>query len=162
MRKYKSKTPVKRLPGVRQKTADALTHMVVMHWVKRGAACFVQQGVNRWGKLRADVIAMWLNGNITITEVKSCRADFVSDGKWSQYQEYCDRLYFAFPHDIGVTVPKGVGVLMPNKVGHLRATQGATETRMSPKLRKELIVRLAWRAGTYSKRNTRRTRVFLE
>lgn len=160
MKATRKKTP--KPPGIRRETADALTRMVVMHWVKRGAACFVQQGVNRWGKLRADVVAMWLNGDVTITEVKSCRADFMSDIKWPQYQAYCDRMYFAFPRDLGVDVPKGVGVLLPNNKGHLRAAQGATESRMQASIRKDLIVRLAWRSGTFSKRNTRRTRIFLE
>lgn len=145
----------------RKQVAEALTQMVVMHWVKRGAACFVQQGVNRWGKLRADVVAMWLNGSITITEIKSCRADFTSDRKWQQYREYCDKLYFCFPSDLGLDIPKGIGVLLPNARGHLSAHQNASEVRMSPKLRKELIVRLAWRSGTFSKRNTRRTRIWI-
>lgn len=161
MRRRKATTPAKPA-GVRKRTADLLTQMVVMHWVKRGAACFVQQGVNSWGKLRADVVAMWLNGAVTITEVKSCRADFTTDNKWPQYREYCDKLYFAFPSDLGLEVPKGIGVLVPDGRGHLKAIQNASEQRMVGKTRKALIVRLAWRAGTFSKRNTRRTRMFLE
>jgi hypothetical protein len=148
--------------ATRKETADALKQMVVMHWVKRGFACFVEQGVNRRGVLRADVVAMSLSGHVIITEVKSCRADFVNDKKWPQYRPYCDQFYMAWPKDFGVDLPTGTGLLLPNSKGWLTAKRPAANVRMEGAIRRMLITRLAWRAGTFSKRNTRRTRVFLE
>jgi hypothetical protein len=46
---------------------------------------------------RADVMAMDLKGAIIIVEIKSCPADYRSDGKWPEYRDYCDYLYFAIP-----------------------------------------------------------------
>ena len=145
----------------RKETADLLKRMVVMHWVKRGFSCFVEQGVNRRGVLRADVIAVSLSGHVIITEVKSCKADFTSDKKWDQYRPYCDQFYMAWPKDFGVDLPAGTGLLLPTARGHLRAAHPASNIKMDGPTRKMLILRLAWRAGTYSKRNTRRTRIYL-
>jgi hypothetical protein len=135
--------------------------MVIMHWTKRGYSVFVEQGLNRNGRLRADVVAMNLRGHLIITEVKSCKADFTSDSKWPSYRAFADQLYMAWPKDFSQELPKGVGLLIPNTRGHLSAIRNATNVRVEGAVRKELIIRLAWRAGTFSKRNTRRTRIYL-
>ena len=44
---------------------------------------------------RADIVALGRKGEIWIVEVKSCLADFRADGKWPDYNSYCDRFYFA-------------------------------------------------------------------
>lgn len=49
---------------------------------------------------RADVIAINLKGRIFIVEIKSCPADYRSDGKWPEYWSFCDRLYFAVPPEL--------------------------------------------------------------
>ena len=47
---------------------------------------------------RADVLALGPGkGEIVIVEIKSSRADFLSDGKWREYRPFCDRFYFAIP-----------------------------------------------------------------
>lgn len=65
------------------------------------------------GGRRADVIALDDAGEIAIVEVKSSRADFVSDGKWSDYLAFCDRFYFAvppaFPQDL---LPADCGLIV--------------------------------------------------
>lgn len=147
--------------STRKSTADTLKRMSVMHWVKRGFSCSVEQGVLRGGRLRADVIAMNLRGELIITEIKSCRADFVSDLKWEQYLPYCDKLYMCWPKDFGIQLPKHVGLLLPNTRGHLSVVKNATATSMVGKVRKELIIRMAWRAGQFNKSNTRRIRMYL-
>lgn len=149
----------------RSEIASRLTRMVVMHWVKQGYSCFVQQGLNRRGKLRADVVAMNLHGRVIVTEVKSCKQDFVTDKKWSKYLEYCNAFYFACPQDYTSDCRElytGVGVLVPTSNGHLRAVRGAKDRVMDGLVKRSLVIRLAWRAGTFSKRNTRRTRIYLE
>src|SRR6476659_4399682 len=44
---------------------------------------------------RADVVALSPGGDIWIVEIKSCLLDFQTDGKWQEYLDFCDRLYFA-------------------------------------------------------------------
>jgi hypothetical protein len=43
---------------------------------------------------RADAVAIDRAGMISLVEIKSCRADFLSDSKWYDYLDYCDRFYF--------------------------------------------------------------------
>ncbi len=148
--------------ATRKEIADALTRMVVMHWSKRGYSSFVQQGVNRRGRLRADVVSLHLRGHIIITEVKSCKADFTTDKKYGQYSEYCDQMYMAWPTDFGVELDANIGLLLPNTVGHLRVARRASVVKMTGALRRMLITRLAWKAGPFSKRTTVRTRIHLD
>lgn len=62
---------------------------------------------------RADILALLPDGGFAVVEVKSCARDFLSDGKWPDYREYCDRLYFAvdldFPQEL---LPEDVGLLV--------------------------------------------------
>ena len=54
--------------------------------------------------LRMDVCALGRKGEIWCVEVKSSRADFLSDRKWEGYLGWCDRFFFAvsesFPDEI--------------------------------------------------------------
>lgn len=67
---------------------------------------------------RVDVIGLDLNGEIAIVEVKSCLADFRSDGKWPEYLDYCDRFYFAvaadFPREV---LPEDCGLMVADAYG---------------------------------------------
>jgi hypothetical protein len=62
---------------------------------------------------RADLLALLPDGGFVVVEVKSCARDFLSDGKWPEYREYCDRLFFAvdldFPQEL---LPDGVGLIV--------------------------------------------------
>ena len=47
---------------------------------------------------RADVLAVGPGrGEIVIAEIKSSRADFLSDHKWREYRPWCDQFFFAIP-----------------------------------------------------------------
>jgi hypothetical protein len=48
---------------------------------------------------RADVVGLSAAGDIMIVEIKSCLTDYRTDGKWHEYLDYCDRLYFAVSAD---------------------------------------------------------------
>ena len=67
---------------------------------------------------RADVIAIDSAGTVTIVEVKVSTADFLADGKWPEYRDYCDRLFFAappdFPHEI---LPDECGLIVADAWG---------------------------------------------
>jgi len=62
---------------------------------------------------RADILALLPDGGFAVVEVKSCARDFLSDGKWPDYRDYCDRLYFAvdldFPQEL---IPAEVGLIV--------------------------------------------------
>lgn len=67
---------------------------------------------------RADVMALGPRGELAIVEVKSGREDFVTDRKWDQYLDWCDRFYFAvapeFPRQI---LPEGPGLIVADGFG---------------------------------------------
>lgn len=63
--------------------------------------------------LRVDVAALGPRGEIWVIECKSSRADFVSDGKWNGYLDWCDRYFWAvdteFPADL---LPGDAGLII--------------------------------------------------
>jgi len=46
---------------------------------------------------RADMVALDVQGRLTIVEIKVSRADLLSDQKWPDYLDYCDLFYWAVP-----------------------------------------------------------------
>jgi hypothetical protein len=67
---------------------------------------------------RADIMALDRTGVFTIVEIKSSRADFMTDLKWRDYLEFCDRFYFAvdqnFPTDL---IPESCGLIIADAYG---------------------------------------------
>ncbi len=65
---------------------------------------------------RADLIAVHHRGEISIIEIKSCRQDFLTDGKWPEYRPFCDRFYFAvdsdFPREL---IPGEAGLICADR-----------------------------------------------
>ncbi|HUR43060.1 MAG TPA: MmcB family DNA repair protein [Aestuariivirga sp.] len=67
---------------------------------------------------RADVIALNEGGAIWIVEIKSSLQDFRCDGKWPEYQGFCDRLFFAIPQTLDHTImPLEAGLIVADKWG---------------------------------------------
>jgi hypothetical protein len=63
--------------------------------------------------LRVDLIALAPGGEIWVVECKSCRADFLSDGKWGRYLEWCDRFFWAVDADFPVELlPEHAGLIL--------------------------------------------------
>jgi hypothetical protein len=67
---------------------------------------------------RADVIALAPSGLITIVEIKSCVADFRADRKWADYQDFCDRFFFAVPDSMPLQIlPEDRGLIVADGFG---------------------------------------------
>jgi hypothetical protein len=76
--------------------------------------------------LRMDVLALGKKGEIWCVEVKSSRADFMSDRKWEGYLGWCDRFFFAVPESFP-------DELLPFEHGLIRAdAYGADIVRWGP------------------------------
>lgn len=92
---------------------------------------------------RADVMGLGRKGEIWIAEVKSGVADFRADGKWPEYQPYCDRFFFAvgerFPREI---LPAEPGLIVADGYGGAILRQGP-ETRLVPARRKAVTLLFA-------------------
>ena len=89
---------------------------------------------------RADVVALSGGGDVLIVEIKSCLLDYQSDGKWQDYLEFCDRLYFAvaadFPHEI---IPTSAGLILADRCG-AELMREPVEERLSAARRKAMML----------------------
>jgi hypothetical protein len=67
---------------------------------------------------RADVIALAPDGVLTIVEIKSSIADFRADRKWPDYEDFCDRFYFAVPETVPFDIlPEDRGLILADSFG---------------------------------------------
>jgi hypothetical protein len=96
---------------------------------------------------RADVIGLDRDGRFVIVEVKSCPADFLSDGKWEDYLDYCDRYYFAvapdFPQEL---LPAEHGLIVADAFDAVVLREPAV-TPMHAARRKAQLLRFALAAS---------------
>jgi hypothetical protein len=92
---------------------------------------------------RVDVMALGLDGRFAAIEVKSSRADFLSDRKWPDYVAYADRFYFAvapgFPLEI---LPAGEGLIVADRYA-ASLVRPACERTVAPSRRRALLLRYA-------------------
>jgi hypothetical protein len=92
---------------------------------------------------RADILALLPDGGFAALEVKSCARDFLTDAKWHEYREYCDRLYFAvdldFPQEL---LPDDVGLVVA-EAGEAALIREAPSHPLAPARRRSLLHRYA-------------------
>ena len=152
-----------------------LTQAAVGHLVKKNYSCAIEVGILPWGRRRCDLIACNLKRNIIIVEVKQSWADFKNDSKYSVYLDYCNQFYFCLPFDIytkykeqiTTSLDKRIGIMVLGYeehfgiTGHIKVVRPAKVYDIPHENKRDIITRLAWRGGL-SKRNTRRTRLYLE
>jgi hypothetical protein len=154
----------------RREIAEALKQASVSYFLKKRYSCFIELGLNSWGKLRGDVVAVNLKSHLVICECKSSKSDFILDGKWHKYMEYCHRMYFVTTEKVFDSCKatmlrklkdKGIGVLIldPDS-GYLKNVVPAKNRKIDSTIQQTLILRMAWRSGV-SKRNSRRKRQFI-
>jgi hypothetical protein len=90
---------------------------------------------------RADLVALAPDGALRIIEVKSSRADFQADRKWTDYRDYCDRFYFAAPAELDTGLfPADAGLIVADAHGGM-LTREAPILRLAPASRRAMLVR---------------------
>lgn len=96
---------------------------------------------------RADLVALNERGEIWIVEIKSSVEDLRADQKWPDYRAHCDRLFFAFSHDLPCEIfPAGTGLIVADPYGaHLHCE--APEHRLPAATRKVMMLRFALAAA---------------
>jgi hypothetical protein len=94
--------------------AHELKEAATRYFLQKNMAINEEVGVCKGGRYRADLLAMAMNGHITIIETKSSIADFRQDKKWKNYLDYSHRLYFCVDEElyekIKSKIPKDLGV----------------------------------------------------
>lgn len=97
--------------------------------------------------LRVDVMALGPKSEIWVVECKSSRADFMSDGKWQGYLEWCDRFFWAvdsdFPADL---LPEDTGLIIADAYD-AEIIRMAPETKMAAARRKVMVQKFAVHAA---------------
>jgi hypothetical protein len=137
--------PLPLAPDGRQSTAAleiarGATRLLVNH----GFVCLPE--VTLPSGRRADLMGISDKGELWIVEVKSSVEDFRVDQKWPDYQDYCDRLFFAvnpeFPLDL---LPQTTGWIVADRFG-AEIIREAPELKLAAARRKVLTVNLARQA----------------
>jgi len=153
--------------------ADLLKKAAVGHFIKKGYGCNVELGIARWGKYKADMVGVSFKGHVVIAEIKSSVADFKGDLKKNNaYMDMCNQAFYVMTEDTHQKLANYIvenkehysqwGILvLDSKTGFLRSVKAAKNRKMDGKIKREIILRMAWRNATFSRRNTRRLRVFI-
>lgn len=132
------------IPGdVRPAVTEAVTRGTARLFEDLGAAV-VTEFTLATGR-RADLVALHPDGGIDIVEVKSSREDYLSDVKWTEYQAFCDRFYFAvapgFPMDL--LPSEAVCGLIVADAWSAEIVRSAPERKLASARRRALTVKLA-------------------
>ena len=131
--------------------ADALKRRVANYYARKHRVAFAELGLNRGGRLRADVFILAMSGHMVIVEVKSSVSDWRADFKLLNYVPYCNQLYVAVYQPvyekIKAEIPKGVGVFIFNPDDARRAPKvlKAKSNDMDEDVKRNLLVRAAFR-----------------
>jgi hypothetical protein len=89
---------------------------------------------------RADVVGLSPSGDVLIVEIKSCLIDYRTDGKWHEYLDYCDRLYFAVATDFPCEViPDEAGLILADRYG-AELVREPVEERLPAARRKAMML----------------------
>jgi hypothetical protein len=135
--------------------ADSLDPLISLDGRQSQVAAEIQRGVCRTFRAlghsvltelslangrRADVVGLSSSGDVLIVEIKSCLVDYRTDGKWHEYLDYCDRLYFAvatdFPHEV---IPEDAGLILADRYGAELVREPAEE-RLQAARRKAMML----------------------
>ncbi|MEL6370562.1 MAG: DNA repair putative endonuclease MmcB [Pseudomonadota bacterium] len=131
--------------GVRPQVTAAVTRGVSRLFQDLGCSCLTEFRLPN-GR-RADVAALTPKGQLIISEVKSCQADFTGDQKWNEYIPFCDAFYFAvdeaFPKSL---LPDEPGLIVADGF-HGAIVREAPEYGLAPARRKSLTLKYARQAA---------------
>ena len=132
--------PESQEPTTPERTA-ATTRGVCRLLVNQGYAVLTEFSLanNR----RADVIGLLDDGRFVIVEVKVTVPDLRGDAKWPEYEDFCDRLFFAVPPDFPTElVPERPGLILADSWG-AEEVRPAPDTGLHASRRKALTLRFA-------------------
>jgi hypothetical protein len=149
----------------RKDKAKLIRHEVAKYLSKKGNSCHFEVGLNKWGKLRADVFAFSFKRSVTVVEVKSGWSDYSTDSKWKGYLAFCNKMYLAVASDfplkpefLDALKQNGVGLLVVNldlpserlKRYHSSSVTcqlNAKSRKVEGEVKRDILVRLAYRNG---------------
>jgi len=118
-------------------TAARLARGLTRHFHALGWACLPEFTLASGRRL--DLLALSPGSRLVAVEIKSCRADFLADGKWHEYLDYCDAFYFAVDADFPLElIPDGIGLLVAD-AWEAHELRPAPERLLAPARRKAMM-----------------------
>lgn len=133
--------------SLEQRTALAVARGICRLFARNDIWCLPEMPL-RSGR-RADLMGIDAKGRVIIVEIKVSKADLLSDGKWTDYLDHCDRFYWGLSHHLDRECMETVAFL-PERCGLIIADGYDAEfLRQAPDLglnaarRKAEIERLA-------------------
>ena len=142
--------------------ADTIKNRVARYYSRKHRVCFFELGLCSGGRLRADVMALAMNGHVIVVEVKSSVADYRSDKKMLLYKEYCNKLYVALPISVyekvkeDIHLDKDVGVFVMSDDGSvLKKVLPSRNRQIHEDVSYNLAIRAAFRASDTTNRKNR-------
>jgi hypothetical protein len=101
---------------------------------------------------RADLMAIDGKGCFTIVEIKVAKADLLTDGKWLDYLDYCDRFFWAVPPHLAQILeeerylPREAGLIVADRYD-AAVVREAAHRPLAPARRRAELLRFARRAA---------------
>jgi hypothetical protein len=142
--------------------ADTLKRRVSSYYKKKNRVSFYELGLNKSGRLRADVFVLAMSGHLVVVECKSSVADFKSfPEKAPKYAEYCNQLYLAVMKPlydkIKDRIPPGVGCFIfdPEDGRRKPTVKKAKHKELSEDVKRNLFIRAAFRNSDTTTRKNR-------
>jgi hypothetical protein len=92
---------------------------------------------------RADILALQPGGEFVCIEVKSGARDYLTDAKWTEYQPFCDRFFFAVDTDFPLgLLPEETGLIVCAGL-EAEVIREAASVRLAPARRKAVMEQFA-------------------
>jgi hypothetical protein len=141
--------------------ADTLKKRIAVFYKRKKRVSFFELGINKRGRLRADVFVLAMSGHIVIVECKSSVADFKSfPAKANDYAAHCNQLYLAvmkplYPK-IKDQIPEGVGCFIfdPDDGRKSPVVKRAKNRELLYETQRNLFIRAAFRnSDTTNRKN---------
>lgn len=125
----------------RMQPGQLLARGVCRHLASHGFAC-IEEFTPERGR-RVDVMALGQKGEIWVVECKSSRADFLGDGKWQGYLQWCDRYFWAVDADFPTELlPPDTGLILADG-WDAEILRMAPEAQLAGARRRAMIQRFA-------------------
>ena len=97
--------------------------------------------------LRLDLMVLGPKEELWIVECKSSKADFMSDNKWHNYLEWCDRFYWAVDRDFPLDLlPEGHGLIIADAYDAAIVKEAPLD-KLAPARRKKMVRKFAENAA---------------
>lgn len=130
--------------------ANHIRQVVSAFYTKKRWAVHFEVGLCKGGRLRADILAMAMNGYMVVVEVKSSVADFRTDKKMEQYTRYCNQAYVACSAEVYAKIKDKVlpnfGIIVVDGV-RCYVAKKAQKRNVHHKTKLNLITRMAYRSA---------------